>query len=251
MMRRDFRARLTARDRLLGAFVKSPAWAGVEILGAAGFDFVVIDEEHAPFNRETVDMPTLTARAAGCAPLVRVPNAAGALQALDGGAEGVLIPHVSSAARAREAVEACFYGIGRRGYSPSGRAGRYGAVDRAGHVTEQDGTNALIAMIEDPEALEEIDAICATPGLSALFIGRGDLTAALGAPGLDAPEVVRAVDAILAAGARAGLPVMMNVAGPAAAARFAAQGASAFIIGSDQGFLRKAAGAALTDYSDI
>ena len=249
-MTRDFRARLTARARLHGAFIKSPSWTGAEMLGAAGYDFIVIDEEHAPLHRESVDALILAARASGCAPLVRVPNAAGALQALDGGAEGVLVPHISTPEKAQEAVEACFYGLGRRGYSPSGRAGRYGAVNRAEHVAAQDGTVALVAMIEDPEALDCIDAICATPGVTALFIGRGDLTAALGAPGLEAPEVVRAVEEILAAGARAGLPVMMNVAKPEETARFAAQGASAFIIGSDQGFLRKAAAAALAAHAE-
>lgn len=248
---REFRKRFCAREPLLGAFIKSPARQGIEIVAAQGYDFVVIDEEHAPFNRETVDDLILTARASGIAPLVRVPGIDGILQALDCGAEGVMVPHISSRARAEAAVEACFYGIGRRGYSPSGRAGAYGSVKRDAHVSEQDNSNALIAMIEDPEALEQIDDICATPGITGLFIGRGDLTAAYGASGLDAPKVVAAVDTILKAARRAKLPVCMNVASPTLAQSYEAQGATAFIIGSDQGFLKKAAGAALATYSGL
>lgn len=248
---RDFRKRFCAREPLLGAFIKSPSRQGIEIIAAQGFDFAVIDEEHAPFNRETIDDLILAARANGIAPLVRVPGIDGILQALDCGAQGVMVPHISSRARAQSAVQACFYGIGRRGYSPSGRAGNYGSVKRDGHVSEQDNSNALIAMIEDPEALDQIDDICATPGITGLFIGRGDLTAAYGASGLDAPEVVAAVDTILAAARRANLPVCMNVASATLAQSFKSQGSTAFIIGSDQGFLKKAAGAELAKYSDL
>lgn len=248
---RDFRNRFCARDLLLGAFVKSTARQGIEIIAAQGYDFVVIDEEHAPFNRETVDELILTARASGIAPIVRVPGIDGILQALDCGAEGVMVPHISSRNDAEMAVAACFYGIGRRGYSPSGRAGNYGSVKRGDHINEQDNHNALIAMIEDPEALEQIDDICATPGITGLFIGRGDLTAAYGASGLDAPEVVAAVETILIAAQKANLPVCMNVASPSLAHSYQTQGSTAFIIGSDQGFLKKAAAATLAEYSDL
>jgi staphyloferrin B biosynthesis citrate synthase len=251
MMPRSFRTAFSARKPLLGAFIKSPNWQGIEIIGAQGYDFTVIDEEHAPFNRETVDVLILAARASGVAPLVRVRGIESILQALDCGAEGVMVPHISSKARAEAAVAACFYGIGRRGYSPSGRAGNYGAVNRAEHLAGQDNSNTLIAMIEDPEALAEIDAICAVPGITGLFIGRGDLTAAYAASGLDAPQVVAAVDAILAAAWRANLPVAMNVETPALAQSYATLGASAFIIGSDQGFLKKAAASTLASYADL
>lgn len=248
---RNFRKRFCARDLLLGAFIKSTARQGIEIIAAQGYDFVVIDEEHAPFNRETVDELILTARASGIAPIVRVPAIDGILQALDCGAEGVMVPHISSRDDAEMAVAACFYGIGRRGFSPSGRAGNYGSVKRGDHISGQDNSNALIAMIEDPEALDQIDAICATPGITGLFIGRGDLTAAYGASGLDSPEVIAAVETILAAALKADLPVCMNVASSALAQSYKAQGSTAFIIGSDQGFLKKAAAATLSEYSDL
>lgn len=250
-MFRKFRSQFTARTPLLGAFIKSPAWQGVEMIGVQGYDFIVIDEEHAPLNRETVDGLILAARASGLAPIVRVPGVGGILQALDCGAEAVMVPHISTPSRALAAVEASFYGVGRRGYSPSGRAGQYGSASRAEHLAGQDGSIALIAMIEDPEALQEIDVICAVPGITGLFIGRGDLAAAFGAAGLDAPQVVAAVETILAAAQRANLPVAMNVETPALARTYAALGVSAFIIGSDQGFLKKAAASTLASYADL
>ncbi len=250
-MIRQFHQNFIARKSLFGAFVKTPAYQGMELLAQQGFDFAVIDEEHAPFNRESVDALILAARATKIAPLVRVPGIEGILQALDCGAEGVMVPHITSPDSAKAAVEACYYGIGRRGYSPSGRAGRYGGVKRGEHVTEQDKSNALIAMIEDPEAIDQIEAICAVPGLTGLFIGRGDLTAAFGASALDAPEVVSAVNTILKAAKTAGLPVMMNVSNRTEADAFAALFSSAFIIGSDQGFLKKGARLALADYAGL
>ncbi len=95
-----FRQRLAAKAPLLGTFIKTPTGHAIEILGDLGFDFVVIDEEHAPFDRVAIDNALLAARAAGTAGIVRVaaPSAANLLSVLDSGAIGVLVPHVSTAA---------------------------------------------------------------------------------------------------------------------------------------------------------
>ena len=94
-----FRQRLAAGEHLLGTFIKTPTGHAIEILGELGFDFVVIDEEHAPFDRGAIDLGLLAARAAGTAGIVRVaePTAANMLSVFDNGAVGVLVPHVSSA----------------------------------------------------------------------------------------------------------------------------------------------------------
>ncbi|MGX8010079.1 aldolase/citrate lyase family protein [Mesorhizobium sp. ORM8.1] len=120
----SFRKRFTSRELLLGTFIKTPTTHGIEILGGLGFDFVVIDEEHAPFDRVTVDNLLLAARAANTAAIVRVAEAtpANLLAALDDGAAGVLVPHVSSVEKARDVVAACRYS-GKRGFSNSPRAG--------------------------------------------------------------------------------------------------------------------------------
>lgn len=248
-----FRKRFAAGEILVGTFVKTPATHPVEILGRTGFEFVVIDEEHAPWDRVAIDGALLAARASGTAGIVRVaePSAARILAVLDDGATGVLVPHVSSAAKAREIASACRFRGGRRGFSNTTRAGDFGAVGVWAHVEAQDAAVTFIAMIEDPEALDEIDEIVATEGLDGVFIGRGDLTVALGAPAMDAPQIMSACEKIIAAARKAGKPVAMMVANADDARRFHAMGATTFIVASDQGFLRQAATSAYAEISAV
>ena len=240
-----FRSRLLAREPLIGTFVKTPTTHATEILGALGFDFVVIDEEHAPFDRRATDAALLAAKAVGTAALVRVQSVTSILPVLDCGATGVVVPHVATAAHAREVAAACRYQGGRRGYSGSPRHAGYGASGMWKTVEAADAATTVIAQIEDPEALDEIDAIAAVPDIDALFIGRGDLSVALGAKSSDAPEVRSAVERIGKAARAAGKPVCVFVGGKDEAAWLQSEGATAFVVSSDQGFLRKAAAQAL------
>lgn len=249
----DFRRRFLAGETLLGTFIKTPTGHATEILGGLGFDFVVIDEEHAPFDRGTIDSTLLAARAAGTAGIVRVaePTVAKLLAALDDGAIGVLVPHVSTPAKAKEIVSACRYRGGKRGFSNSPRAGEYGGVPIWGHVDAQDELVTVIAMIEDPEALDHLDDILAVDGFDGIFIGRGDLTVALGASGPDAPEIIAVTEKIAAAARKAGKPICMMVGGGADAAKFRGIGASAFIVLSDQGLMRQAAAKVAQDFATL
>lgn len=252
-MSSDFKTRFERGDGLLGTFIKSPAYQPTEILAAAGFDFIVIDEEHAPFNRETVDMIILAAKAGNIASLVRVPLASPSaiLSVLDCGADGVLVPHVSSVEIAKEVAAAARYAGGKRGYSPSGRAGHYGKTTMQEHIRNQDAKITTIAMIEDPHALDVIDDIVAVEGISGVFIGRGDLSAAYGAKDASDQRVTNAVTTIITAARKQKKPVCMMVASPELAKGFADQGASSFIIGSDQSLMRIGAQNTLAAYGDL
>ncbi len=238
-----FRQRLLAGERLIGSFLKTPTPHATEILGSVGFDFVVIDEEHAPIDRGATDMILLGARAAGIEALVRVPSfsAADILSALDCGASGVLVPHVASVAKAKEVVAACRYRNGVRGFSPSGRAGNYGAAGLWAHIDSQDASIAVIAMIEDREALADIDAIVKVEGLDAVFIGRGDLAVALGASSLADPDLRAAVAKIMMAAKAAGKPICMMVGQAEDIPELEALGATAFVNNSDQGLMKRMA----------
>ncbi len=206
---------------------------------------MVVDQEHAPFDRVATDTILLAARASGIDALVRVPRAdpSDILAVLDDGATGVLVPHVATPDRAREIVAASRYRGGRRGFSNSPRAGRYGAASIWEHVDAADAATVVLAMIEDPEALDVIDAIAAVEGLDGFFIGRGDLTVAFGAAAPDAPVVRVAVERIAAAARAAGKPWCAHVGGgdEAEIAWLAGLGCSAFIAASDQGLMRRAA----------
>jgi 2-keto-3-deoxy-L-rhamnonate aldolase RhmA len=249
----SFRRRFSARQAVVGSFIKTPTTHATEIIGALGYDFVVIDEEHAPFDRETTDVVLLAARASNLAGIVRVSSddPAKILSCLDCGASGVLVPHVASVEKARAVASSARYRGGRRGYSGSPRAGGYGATPMWSYVEEQDASVCTIAMIEDPEALDDIDAIAAVDGIHGLFIGRGDLTVALGAKSSADASVKDAVTRVITAARKAAKPVCVMVANAAEAKNFADIGASAFIIASDQSFMRRAAAQTLTDFKSL
>jgi 2-keto-3-deoxy-L-rhamnonate aldolase RhmA len=248
-----FRRRLAAGEKLSGTFIKTPSGHATEIFGDLGYDFVVIDEEHAPFDRWAIDQALVSARAARIAALVRVGAASPSnfLSVLDGGAVGVLVPHVASADRAREVAAACRYRGGTRGFSNSPRAGHYGGLSLREHVQQADAMTTVVAQIEDPEALRQIDAIAAVDGIDALFIGRGDLAVAMDAVSPDAPEIRAAAERISAAARRAGKPVMVFVSSHTDAVAMRQIGANAFIFSSDQGLMRQAAARALAEFATL
>jgi 2-keto-3-deoxy-L-rhamnonate aldolase RhmA len=239
--------RLAARDLVIGSFVKTPHPAVVELLGQSGLDCLVLDAEHAPFDRTQLDLCILAARASGMPVVVR-PQAATAeriLDALDLGADGVLLPHIRTEHGAQDAVRSCFYGPGGRGFAGSTRAAGYTSKGMA--KTRADGAGVVvIAQIEDVEALDEIEAIARVEGIDALFIGRADLTVALGAESPDDAIVVDAVRNICRAAAAAERPVGMFLARPSDVPQWREEGASLFLLSSDQEFLLRGA-AALCD----
>ena len=242
-----FRKRFLDREELYGSFLKIPATMPAEILGAVGYDFVVVDEEHSPFNRETTDAIVLACKAWGIASVVRVQSAqpAALLSVLDCGADGVLVPHVDSAEKARAVVAACRYRPGSRGFAPTTRAGTFGAEGMEDHIARQDARVTVIAMIEDPEAVDRIDEILEVEGLDGIFIGRGDLSAAYTGAGKGPEAAAEATRHVLSA-ARGRMPAAILPGSPEDAADMAAQGVTAFILSADQGFLKSAAKAALS-----
>lgn len=233
------KARLAAGERIVGTFVKTPSPIIVEVLALTELDCLCLDAEHAPFDRLAIDACVLAARAGGKDVLVRVPSTQPehVLNALDCGATGVVAPHVRSVAEAEALVRMAHYGASGRGYAGSSRAANYTTRSMADHLTASGASTVVIAQIEDPEAVEAIEAIAQVEGIDALFVGRADLTVAYGTTDQDDPRVVAAVERICAAGKAAGRPVGMFLARPSDIPQWAAKGASLFLLGSDHGFL--------------
>lgn len=244
-----FRARFLRQQPLIGSFLKIAHTMPAEILAGLGYDFVVVDEEHAPINRESTDRILLACRVQGMGGLVRVQSAdpAAILSVIDCGADGILVPHVDSADKARAVVAAARYRGGTRGYSATTRAGNFGGRSIAGHLDQQDSSVTVIGMIEDPHALEHLDEILAVPELDGVFIGRGDLTVAFGEVKAGSAPVRAATESIAAAARAAKKTVCVMASGPEDAHELAGMGATAFIVSSDQTFLRKAAMASLAE----
>ncbi len=247
----SFRKRLTSGDHLLGTFVKTPTTHATEILGLLGFDFVVFDQEHAPLGQDALDRMILAARASNLAGIVRVgdPSEPNILSVLDCGASGVLVPHVATVEKAEHIVACCRYRAGQRGFANTTRAGEFGGVSFSDHMDAQDAQISCIAMIEDVAALDEIEGIVAVKGLDAIFIGRGDLTAAIKAPSMTSPQTHELVAPIMQAARDAGMPIIMLCPNRQDAEAMTKLGASAFMISSDHGFMRSAASAALAEFA--
>jgi 2-keto-3-deoxy-L-rhamnonate aldolase RhmA len=234
----SFRERLRAGDLLAGTWVKTPHPHVVEVLSLTSLDVLVLDAEHAPFDRGSLDVCILAARAGGKPVLVRPASAAHEhiLNALDLGADGVILPHIRTEQEAEDAVKACHYTSGGRGYAGSSRAAGYTTKGMAGHRAAAK-TILVIAQIEDVEGVDNIAAIAAVEGLDALFIGRADLTIAYGATTPDDAVVVDAVDRIVAAGKAAGRTTGMFLGRVGDVPVWRDKGASLFILGSDHDFL--------------
>lgn len=229
--------------RTVATFVKTDSPQVVEVLGLCGLDYVVLDAEHAPFDRQTMDRMVFAARAVDLPMLVRVPDHRDAtiLSVLDLGAHGLVVPHVDSPADAANVVAAARFIGGRRGLSLSARFGGYGTRSRAEAVAEADRT-LIVCQIESAAAVEAVAEIAAVPGVGGLLIGRADLAMSMGVDGPRHPQVLAVVDRVLAVARARGLPVVMAVGADAEVAEFAARGAQSFIVGSDQSLLRQAAG---------
>ena len=238
-----FKERLNKGDFTLGTFLKTPHPHIVEVLATTGLDCVCIDAEHAPFDRRDLDMCILAGRAGNFPTLVRIAHASDEqiLNALDCGADGVVIPHVKTAEEARAIAKSCHYGPGGRGYAGSSRAADYGLKAMAVHQAASAERTVVVAQIEDVEALDEIDAIAAVAGIDALFVGRIDLTVALGCDNPDDPKVIAAVDQIVTACVKAGRPVGMFLPRPADVPHWREKGVTFFLLGSDHSFMRAGA----------
>lgn len=195
-------ARLRAGEGLAGLIIKMPSPALVEVAGYAGFDIIVLDTEHGPADGEMLENHLRAAATTGTPAIVRVASndPVRILHALDGGAAGVIIPHVNTREQAAAAAHAAHYPpFGRRGFALSTRAGSYGSTGAIEHLRLAEQNTLVIAQIEDAAAVPHIEAITATPRLDAIWVGPGDLSLSLGHPGQHAhPEVTAAIDQITA-----------------------------------------------------
>ncbi|MGW3950254.1 HpcH/HpaI aldolase family protein [Streptomyces sp. NPDC004752] len=194
-------SRIAADDAVSGLIVKMPCAQVVELAGHLGFDFVLIDTEHGLSDSAELEHHLRAADAAGISALVRIGSndPLSVLRALDAGATGVVVPHISTQAEARAAVSAAHYPPhGSRGLALSTRAGRSGTISIQQHLADAAASTVVVAQAEDIEAVDNIGAIVETDRLNAVWFGPSDLSMSLGRPGeLHHPEVSAAIDKIV------------------------------------------------------
>jgi 4-hydroxy-2-oxoheptanedioate aldolase len=191
-----FKRRLLARELQIGLWCSLGSNIAAEIVGDSGFDWVLLDTEHAP-NEPPDVLAQLQAFAVGTAQVVVRPawnDAVLIKRLLDVGAQTLLVPFVQNAEEAARAVAACRYPpAGIRGITTGGRASRYGRA--ASYLREADQQICLLVQAETLGAIDRIPEIAAVDGVDGVFVGPSDLSASMGHIGNPVhPEVQRAIE---------------------------------------------------------
>ncbi|WP_218718834.1 HpcH/HpaI aldolase/citrate lyase family protein [Nocardia sp. MH4] len=177
-----------------GLFCSIPAPTLVEMVGLAGYDFVIIDAEHTLLDPQNLENLIRAAQVAGLTPFLRVAphDTATMLRGLDAGILGIVVPHVRSRADVDAAVRAVYYApVGMRSLG-SGRAAAYGLDDPVEQCRRSNAEVMLIALIEDADAVDSIDDILRGGGIDMILPGIADLSQSLGVPWQLRHETVQA-----------------------------------------------------------
>lgn len=219
----------------VASFVTIPDPFTAEVMGAAGVDLVVIDTEHSAMSAEQLQIVLTALHPTDAAVIVRVADNDPAVigQALDLGAEGVLVPGVRSRADCELAVQSCLYAPkGIRSFGPRRASRLHGG--RADYLARANEEIAVIAMIEHADALDDLDGIITTDHLSAVFVGTADLAVSMGyLDDMANPAVAQAVMRIAQACLGHGIPFGVFTGSEEAAAAWVGRGAKIVTMGSD------------------
>ena len=204
------KAKLTEGAVVFGGIISGYAPELVELLGAIGYDFVMLDCEHGPMSLDQLENMVRAAEVFSITPIARVPDHADAtiLRFLDRGVQGVIVPHVNTAEEAEAVAKAArYYPDGRRG-AASGRAHDYNVrSNRHESAAWLNAQTLVIPMVEELEAVANLDAILAVPGVDVLHVAASDLGQSMG--NAEPAEVRRVMGEVVrrihAAGKRAGV----------------------------------------------
>jgi len=235
----------------IGTFMKIPSVETVEIVKLAGFDFIVLDAEHALLSLSDLNHMILAARALGLAPIVRVPDHGyGDVQRiLDAGAAGLFFPHVADRAECEQVIrQASHPPYGTRGAGGGMRAGNWGMAGRGSASYVKDGVDKVmrIPMIEERIAVDNADEILAVQGVDGVFIGPGDLSMTMGMKPADA-EVQSAIEEVLKKAKAARVPVGTVASDAGGARRLIEKGYDFILVSNDTGMLAKTAMSLIDD----
>lgn len=238
----SFKQKIVAGQQLFGCWSALANPISTEVLGLAGFDWLVLDGEHAPNDISTFIPQLMALKGSGSAPVVRPPQNEPIIikRLLDIGFYNFLIPFVESKEEAELAVASTRYPpAGIRGVSISHRSNHYGTVaDYFGQINQN---ITVLVQIESQLGVDNIDAIASTDGVDGIFVGPGDLSAALGYIGEpNHPEVQKVIQHIFARAKAHGKPSGILAPVEADARRYLEWGATFVAVGSDLGLFRSA-----------
>ena len=247
----QFRQRLRGGEQLTGCWLSLGSPITTEVVGVAGFDWLLLDAEHAPNDVLSLIPQLMALKDSPSAPVVRPPSndTVQIKRLLDAGCHNFLIPMVETAEQARAAVAATRYPPqGVRGVSVSQRSNRYGSVPE--YFKTVNDNIAVVVQIESRAGVAAVAQIAAVEGVDALFIGPSDLAAGYGHLGhANHPEVQEAITRVHAAAKAAGKPSGILAPAEADARRYIAMGMTLVAVGSDLGLLRMSTQALCDKYA--
>lgn len=234
------RQKIHQGDAVYGLLNAVPTPWMVEMIGHAGYDFVILDTEHMSTNPETLEHMIRAAECASITPLVRVPGVhrADITRALDSGAQGIVVPGIRSAEQAREVVHLARYAPeGQRGIT-GGRTTGFGTLPLKEYMERANREILIVLMVEDHEGFANRDAILAVPGIDWVLPGAMDLSQSLGIPG-DAshPKVSSAISALAESTRAHPIQFCALPRCPDQLANWHSWGAQAFLLGEDRSLL--------------
>lgn len=242
MPKNSFKHAIEAGRLQIGLWSILSSHVTVEIIAGSGFDWLVLDTEHAPNELPMVYSQLQAAKSGGTAhPVVRVPwnDMVTLKRFLDIGVQSFLIPYVETADEAAAAVSYTRYPPhGVRGYSAAPRASGFGRIKDYPKLCEAE--MAVLVQVETRKGLDNIEAIAAVEGVTGVFIGPGDLSAALGHVGNPKhPEVQDAIEDAIRRIRKAGKPAGILTPDEALARRYIELGCAFVAVGSDLGILAR------------
>jgi 2-keto-3-deoxy-L-rhamnonate aldolase RhmA len=242
----SLREKIISGRTVVGTWVSIPDIAVVEVLAQAGFDYLLIDGEHAPISPSQLFPLAVAAERRGCPVVYRVQtNSADLIKAaLDIGIAGLMVPMVESPEEAAAVISAAKYPpAGRRGMGPW-RASNY-FLDFEDYIAAANEQTAVIVQIESRAAVERAAEIAAVPGVDVLYVGPADLSGSLGVPvGKLDPPLLEALKRVVAAGRTTGRCVGIDAPSNERLETFAALGFRLFSFGIDAGYLSEGGRAA-------
>lgn len=247
MYKTDLKARLKRGERVLGTMVtvfENPEIA--KMLKVCGFDFLIVDCEHGAFNYGSVANILALARECGIAAMVRVPEPRREviLKFMEMGAAGLLLPNTDTPEQAQMLVECAKYRpLGKRGMSLLRPHTGFEKVESAiRYMQDVNADTILMAQIESPLAVQNVEAILAVEGIDAAFMGPNDLTQNMGIYAqFDHPDYIAAVDRVIASARKAGKFSGTHLATPAALKPWIDKGMTINLCGTDAEHLMRMA----------
>jgi len=256
----EFKEQLRGGAPKMGLFINSHSPTVAEQLAHSGYDWLLVDTQHGPMGYEQLSAMICGISSGGAKSMVRVAgfgDRGGIQQALDLGADGVLVPYINSADEARQAVSCARYPTAgtRSVYFPQRSMNKAGLLGYAGSAN----ANVIVALqVETASCIEHIEEIAAVPGVDILFLGQNDLCMSMGLyekyefPHMyTSPELQDATNRLIAAAQRNNVILGLFLFGTARVGEFLEKGFTFISIGNDLHHVLTQAGAYVKDLESI